>query len=75
MPAMALWLNIVLIVLVTGAIVGIPLWMVIRHPDRDPAETRRLPAYLRLRSDEMDSEPAWEGAAARDRELAGYRKR
>lgn len=46
MTALVLWLNIPLMVLVSGLMVGIPLWMVLRHPDRSPAETRSVPAYL-----------------------------
>lgn len=63
MPVLALWLNILLGAAAFGIIAGVPLWMVLRHPDRDPAENRRLPAYLR-------PEPDAETASPR-RELAG----
>lgn len=35
-----LWINIPLMVLAFAIITGVPLWMVIRRPDRDPRETR-----------------------------------
>jgi hypothetical protein len=59
-------------------IAGVPLWMVLRHPDRKPAETRRLPAYLRPQRKARTAtspSPAWEPAAnaARSRrELVGH---
>ena len=46
MTAQALWMNIPLMVLAFGATAGIPLWIVLRHPDRHPRETRTAPAYL-----------------------------
>ena len=46
MSALVLWMNVPLMVLAFGLIVGIPLWMVHRHPDRHPAETRTVPAYI-----------------------------
>jgi hypothetical protein len=36
-----MWLNIPLMVLVFGAVVGIPYWLVLRHPDEDPAKLRK----------------------------------
>jgi hypothetical protein len=51
MTALVLWLNIPLAVLAFGLWTGIPLWMVLRHPDRNPAETDSVPAYLVRRSD------------------------
>jgi hypothetical protein len=45
MTATVLWINIPLMVLAFGLWTGIPLWLVLRHPDRHPAETRALPAY------------------------------
>lgn len=62
MSAIALWLNILLIAAAFGIIVGVPLWMVLRHPDRDPAETRTVPAYLRPRRRAVTATPpapAW----------------
>lgn len=81
MSALALWLTILLCVAAFGIIVGIPMWMVLRHPDRDPAGRRRLPAYLRPRSRTRTATtrrlswfpPAW--ASNRRRELAGRRNR
>jgi hypothetical protein len=46
MTATFLWINIPLMVLALGLWAGIPLWMVFRHPDRHPRETRTIPAYL-----------------------------
>jgi len=46
MSALVLWLNIPLMVLAFGLMTGIPLWMVLRRPDRNPAETRSVPAYV-----------------------------
>jgi hypothetical protein len=81
MSALALWLTILLCVAAFAIIVGIPMWMVLRHPDRDPGERRRLPAYLRPRPRTKTAAtrriswlpPAW--AAGRRRELAGRRNR
>lgn len=36
-----------LVVLFLALWAGIPLWMIFRYPDRDPRETRSVPAYLR----------------------------
>jgi hypothetical protein len=46
MSALVLWMNIPPMVLIFGLMVGIPLWMVLRRPDRHPAETRTAPAYI-----------------------------
>jgi hypothetical protein len=40
-------MNVPLMVLAFGAWVGVPLWLVLRHPDRHPSESSSLPAYLR----------------------------
>ena len=77
MSALDLWLNILLCTAAFGIIAGVPLWMVLRHPDRNPAETRRLPAYLRPQPRMMtvpSPTPAWEPAATAPRprrELVG----
>jgi hypothetical protein len=47
MTAQVLWMNVPLMVLAFGAWVGVPLWLVLRHPDRHPSESRSVPAYLR----------------------------
>jgi hypothetical protein len=47
MNAQVLWTNIPLMVLAFGAWVGAPLWLVLRHPDRHPSESRSVPAYVR----------------------------
>ena len=49
MTAEFLWINIPLMVLAFALWAGIPMWMVLRRPDRDPRETRTVPAYLRQR--------------------------
>lgn len=67
MPAMDLWLNILLCTAAFGIIVGIPLWFIFRHPDRNPAETRRLPTYLRPQpraETAAPPAPAWAPPAA-----------
>lgn len=50
MSVLVLWLNIPLCVLAFGLMTGVPLWMVLRHPDRSPAETRSVPAYIKRRA-------------------------
>jgi hypothetical protein len=47
--AQALWLNIPLMILAFSATAGVPLWLVLRHPDLHPRESRSLPAYLGAR--------------------------
>jgi hypothetical protein len=74
MPALDLWLNIVLCTAAFGIIVGAPMWLIFRHPDRNPAENRRLPAYLRPQPRTEAATPTWAPpAAARNprRVLAG----
>jgi hypothetical protein len=51
MSALVLWLNIPLEALAFGLMAGVPLWMVLRHPDRNPAETRSVPAYVQRRTE------------------------
>lgn len=57
MTAEFLWINIPLMVLAFALWVGVPMWMVLRHPDRHPRETRTVPAYLRQRA-EASARPA-----------------
>ena len=47
MTAEFLWINIPLMALFSGLWVGIPMWMIVKRPDRHPRETRTVPAYLR----------------------------
>jgi hypothetical protein len=47
MSAQALWMNTPLMIIAFGLWVGVPLWLVLRHPERDPKENRAMPAYLR----------------------------
>lgn len=45
-----LWMNIPLMVLAFGLMVGIPLWMVLRRTDwHGKPEARTMPAYLARR--------------------------
>jgi hypothetical protein len=41
-----LWINVPLMVLAFALCAGISLWLVLRHPDRNPARTREVPEYL-----------------------------
>lgn len=50
MIAEYLWINIPLMALFFALWVGVPMWMIFKRPDRDPRETRIVPAYLRKRS-------------------------
>jgi hypothetical protein len=50
MTAGFLWLNIPLMALFFALWVGVPMWMILKRPDRDPRETRTIPAYLRKRA-------------------------
>ena len=49
MTAEFLWINIPLMALFFALWVGVPMWMIFKRPDRDPRETRTIPAYLRKR--------------------------
>jgi len=46
MTAQVLWMNVPLMILAFGLWTGVPLWLVLRHPDRHPSEGRTVPAYL-----------------------------
>jgi hypothetical protein len=50
MTAEVLWITIPLVVLAFALWVGVPMWIVLRHPDRRPGETRIVPVYLRQRA-------------------------
>ena len=50
MTAEFLWINISLMALFFALWVGVPMWMIFQRPDRDPRETRTIPAYLRKRT-------------------------
>lgn len=50
MTAEFLWINIPLMALFLALWVGVPMWMIFKRPDRDPRETRTMPAYLRKRA-------------------------
>ena len=46
MSALALVINIPLMVIAFALTTGVPLWMVLRRPDHHPKENRSVPAYL-----------------------------
>ncbi len=48
MSAQVLWMNIPLMIAAFGLWVGVPLWLVLRHPERNPKENRAVPAYLQM---------------------------
>jgi hypothetical protein len=50
MTAEFLWINIPLMALFFALWVGVPMWMIFKRPDRDPRNTRTVPAYLRKRA-------------------------
>jgi hypothetical protein len=45
MTAEFMWINIPLMVLAFAIWVGVPLWIVLKRPDRHPSKT--VPGYLR----------------------------
>jgi len=58
MLAQVLWLNIPLMVLAFGLSVGVPLWLVLRHPEQHPKENRSVPAYLRAQGAARTQRPS-----------------
>jgi hypothetical protein len=46
MTAQVLWMNVPLMIAAFGLWVGVPLWLVLRHPERHPEENRSVPAYV-----------------------------
>ena len=59
------WLNVPFMVLIFGAVAGIPLWLVFRHPDSGPATATTVEAAPAARArDHRGSAP---------RQLAGQR--
>ncbi len=58
----SLWLNIPPIALAFTAMVGIPLWVVLRHPDGIPAAARPAPTR---QVQAVESERVLVGASAR----------
>jgi hypothetical protein len=59
------WINIPLCAVIFSAVVGIPLWMVIRRPDtgHDVAETRARMARLPLHVVSAEEVVRWRNAA------------
>jgi hypothetical protein len=74
-----LWINIPLMVLFFGLWVGIPMWLVLKHPDRHPRLTRTVPAYLRGRAPasaglpDQRRAPAYDGDWRRTPASAGHK--
>jgi hypothetical protein len=66
MTAEFLWINIPLMVLAFALWAGVPLWMVLRYPERHPRETRTVPVYLRQRGTVPASDAAREPGHERD---------
>ena len=58
MSAQVLWMNIPLMIVAFGLWVGVPLWLVLRHPERNPKENRAVPAYLRAEREAHKQRPA-----------------
>jgi hypothetical protein len=44
----ALAINIPLMVLAFALMTGIPLWLVLKHPDRTPARAHAVPQHRRV---------------------------
>ncbi len=40
MSVQVLWMNIPLMIIAFGLWVGVPLWLVLRHPEQNPKENR-----------------------------------
>lgn len=74
-------INISLMVVFLAVWAGVPMWLVLRRPDRHPREARTMPAYLRGRTRaQVVSQAAVRGPAVasyvvniRDLEPAGTR--
>jgi len=47
MTATILWINAPFMAIAFALWVGVPMWLVLRHPDRHPGETRVVPEYLK----------------------------
>jgi len=75
MTAEFLWINIPFMVLFFALWAGIPMWMIVKRPDRHPRETRTVPAYLRqcMPADLSAQRPAPARSLAESRELASAR--
>lgn len=68
----AVWISISLaVIFFFGTWAGLPLWMVLRHPDRKP-NPEDIPAYLRIRVPVTASRQRTE---VRERILAGAGRR
>jgi hypothetical protein len=71
--AAILEMNIPFMVLFLALWIGIPMWMIHKHPDRHPRENRTVPAYLlQRRATGLPPQrrvPARVAAQRREREL------
>jgi hypothetical protein len=70
MSAQVLWMNIPLMIIAFGLWVGVPLWLVLRHPERHPRENRAVPAYLR---EQQRATPKQRQSPVRVRAYNGHR--
>jgi hypothetical protein len=61
MSALILWINIPLMALAFGLWVGVPLWLVLRHPRED----RSVPAYVLARQQAIPAKQPAHGYAGR----------
>jgi hypothetical protein len=72
MTAEFLWINVPLMALFFALWVGVPMWMIFKRPDRDPQDTRTVPAYLRKRAAaSMPGQRQLTSEDAEQRELVG----
>jgi hypothetical protein len=55
--ATALAINIPLALAFFALWTGIPLWLIFKHPDPNPARGRAVPAYLRARHAQHSQQP------------------
>lgn len=69
MTAEFLAINIPLMALFFSLWAGIPLWLVLKHPDRDPRETRAIPLYLRKKVARSVGMPAQRKVPVSDEEM------
>jgi hypothetical protein len=71
MTAEFLWINVPFMVLFFALWAGIPMWIIVKRPDRHPRETSTLPACLRQRvpADLPAQGPAQARSEAERREL------
>ena len=69
------WLNMPLAALIVAAVAGIPLWMVIKHPDTEPdaAAAKPLPGWESVRIISARRQAGRRGIAVRSAASDGSR--